>query len=308
MHYVIGDVHGCYDELMALLCKIEAKDEDAQIIFVGDFVDRGPKVMDVLTWVMEHITPDGKYQTVRGNHEQLVIEWFAQFLLWWDEIKATGENLPMPETHYDFWRQMANTNRLSPAKILPFIRFFENMPFSKKLEIQTAYGETITYRIVHAWYDRKEPEDSEKQRFCNIWERNFYGKSNMDEIIIHGHTPTIVRDYYARGMYIFGDAPGMVCYRPGAVNIDGGCCFSPFYSEYPCMLCAVCLETLEEFYPYTLEERFARKALSDGFSLDISMDEESIQRYAKEHTDEYQKKYRKKAPLPRLKLLKQMGK
>ena len=44
MHYVIGDVHVCYDELMLLLQKIEAKDKDARYIFVGDFIDRGKQV------------------------------------------------------------------------------------------------------------------------------------------------------------------------------------------------------------------------------------------------------------------------
>ena len=71
MHYVIGDVHGCYDELMRLLQKIEEKDNDAIIYFVGDLIDRGPKVWEVLNWAMEHITPDGKYRSVRGNHEEL---------------------------------------------------------------------------------------------------------------------------------------------------------------------------------------------------------------------------------------------
>ena len=40
MHYVIGDVHGCYDEMMALLHKIESADPDAEIIFVGDFIEK----------------------------------------------------------------------------------------------------------------------------------------------------------------------------------------------------------------------------------------------------------------------------
>ena len=44
MHYVIGDIHGCYQDMMALLNKIESQDQDAQIIFVGDFIDRGPDV------------------------------------------------------------------------------------------------------------------------------------------------------------------------------------------------------------------------------------------------------------------------
>ncbi len=297
MHYVIGDVHGCFDELMALLSKIDAADEDATIIFVGDFIDRGPKVMEVLAWAMEHIRPLGKYQAVRGNHEQLVIEWFGQFMIWWEERTAGGCHLPMPKTHYDFWQQMAYTKQLSPGKLTPYIQFFEGLPFSRQLTVQSAYGRTMTYRIVHAWYDVQEPQDSEKQHFCNIWERNYYGKAHTDEVFIHGHTPTIVREYYVPGMFIFGDAPGMACYRPGAVNLDGGCCFSPYYNNFPCMLCALCLETLEEIYPYTLEERFAQKIQPDM----------TDQADAKQMADEYLGRYRKKTPLPRLKLLKQMG-
>lgn len=45
-------------------------------------------------------------------------------------------------------------------------------------------------------------------------------------------------------------------YRHNDINVDGGCCFRRNVSEYPCMLCAICLETLEEFYSHTLEDRF----------------------------------------------------
>ena len=44
MHYVVGDVHGCFDDLMAMIETIEKRDEDARIIFVGDSINRGPKV------------------------------------------------------------------------------------------------------------------------------------------------------------------------------------------------------------------------------------------------------------------------
>lgn len=54
MHYAIGDVHGCYDELMALLKTIEERDADARYIFVGDFIDRGPKVWETLMWAMDN--------------------------------------------------------------------------------------------------------------------------------------------------------------------------------------------------------------------------------------------------------------
>mgnify|MGYP006212485299 CR=1 FL=1 len=44
---VIGDIHGCYDELLALLDKA-ALGADDEIIAIGDMVDRGPKSAQVL--------------------------------------------------------------------------------------------------------------------------------------------------------------------------------------------------------------------------------------------------------------------
>ena len=84
MHYVIGDVHGCYNEMLSLINKIEVQDNEPIIYFVGDFIDRGPKVWEVLQWMMEHISKDGRYRAVRGNHEQMVIEWYEQTREKWE--------------------------------------------------------------------------------------------------------------------------------------------------------------------------------------------------------------------------------
>ena len=79
---IIGDVHGCFDELTALLEKLGYRISDAgtgemsvhppegdrKAVFVGDFVDRGPKVAEVLRLVMRmHET--GAAICVPGNHD-----------------------------------------------------------------------------------------------------------------------------------------------------------------------------------------------------------------------------------------------
>ena len=54
----------------------------------------------------------------------------------------------------------------------------------------------------------------------------------------------------------------MIGYMRNDINVDGGCFVGkndPQKLPYPCMLCAICLETLEEIYPRTLEEQFARQ-------------------------------------------------
>ena len=78
---IIGDIHGCFDELVALLQKLGYElstqpdgetsvkpPEGRKAVFVGDYVDRGPKVAEVLRLIMRmHET--GAAICVPGNHD-----------------------------------------------------------------------------------------------------------------------------------------------------------------------------------------------------------------------------------------------
>jgi len=74
---IIGDVHGCYDELRMLLEKLGyhigddyavAAPEGRKLVFLGDLVDRGPNVPAVLRLVMRMVN-DGTALCVPGNHD-----------------------------------------------------------------------------------------------------------------------------------------------------------------------------------------------------------------------------------------------
>jgi serine/threonine protein phosphatase 1 len=62
---VIGDIHGCFDELQSLLDKAGLVEEDA-IISIGDHIDRGPQTPEVLNFFKN--TPNA--QLIMGNHER----------------------------------------------------------------------------------------------------------------------------------------------------------------------------------------------------------------------------------------------
>ncbi|CAH1775296.1 unnamed protein product [Owenia fusiformis] len=76
--FVVGDVHGCLDELKELLTKANIVEEnndtlkdDVVLIFVGDIVNKGPKTAEVVKYIKD-LGP-GVY-SVRGNHEEKVIK------------------------------------------------------------------------------------------------------------------------------------------------------------------------------------------------------------------------------------------
>lgn len=295
MHYVIGDVHGCYTELMDLLNKIEEQDTDAKYIFVGDFIDRGECVWEVLNWAMEHITSDGKYQSVRGNHEQMAIEWWKEYRYWYEQRgrkEKRHADFP-PNTMYDISNILFSNIRATgsggfhaPEDFETVMQFFQSLPYSKCQEIVSVAGIPMKFRIVHAAYDYSYPEMSEQQHDINIYARNFWGaqynwNNSEDEIVVCGHTPTIHRDFNLRNTQ---DRPGFICYRKNTINVDCGCVFHSFDimvgsgCKAPCMLGAICLETMEELYPYTLEERLRaniRKDIENG-KYPFLKDEDSI--------------------------------
>lgn len=65
MTLIIGDIHGCYDELQALLDASGIAD-DEPIIALGDLLDRGPQPQAVLDFFRD--TPNAS--SIRGNHDQ----------------------------------------------------------------------------------------------------------------------------------------------------------------------------------------------------------------------------------------------
>ena len=62
---IIGDVHGCYKTLMALIEQLPANEP---LCFVGDLIDRGPQSADVVEFVKSN-----NHYCVLGNHEEMMI-------------------------------------------------------------------------------------------------------------------------------------------------------------------------------------------------------------------------------------------
>lgn len=101
---VIGDIHGCFDELMKLLEIIEYSSDDL-IISVGDMVDRGPQSWEVVKFFKSN----PNIYSVLGNHERRVS----------GVIKGSSQPA---------WSQLHSLSKLAPEERQMWSQWFDELP------------------------------------------------------------------------------------------------------------------------------------------------------------------------------------
>ena len=117
---IIGDVHGCFDELLNIIKCAEQRTKRPYVkIFVGDMVNKGPKSEDVLEYL---INAKDTY-CVRGNHEQKVLKEYFSYSEKPDSVSESR-----------LW-----VKNLKPR----YIDFMKNLPYSVSIPF-------LSLLIVHA--------------------------------------------------------------------------------------------------------------------------------------------------------------
>lgn len=164
--YVIGDIHGHYDTFMALLGQISLSKND-QLFLLGDYIDRGPKVQQLLDEILLLMEKGYSIFPLRGNHEDMC--WQAH-LKEYDE-----ETLKLPG--YKWGKDIIDSKR----KIHPkYINLLSKLPY---------YYELDDFYLVHAGFDftSANPFTEYKSMLwvCNEDEDAKYLKN---KILIHGHS------------------------------------------------------------------------------------------------------------------------
>ncbi|MEM9422697.1 MAG: metallophosphoesterase family protein [Pseudomonadota bacterium] len=77
--YAIGDVHGCYDELVTL-CALIREDiaarpgRETSVVMLGDLIDRGPNSRGVIEFLTSNPFSPATMLTIRGNHEDILLK------------------------------------------------------------------------------------------------------------------------------------------------------------------------------------------------------------------------------------------
>lgn len=170
--YAIGDIHGCHAQLLVLLAKIKAHAGRTPYrgIFLGDYVDRGPKSREVVNQVRGLVTGrggHGVWQALKGNHEAMMVDALAgkdSMEMW--PLNGGKETLVSYEGHDAEMRDHAKWLATLPTMI-----------------------ETENHVFVHAGCSPRysltdQPE--EVLLWIRGWERDNH---DFGKHVVYGHTP-----------------------------------------------------------------------------------------------------------------------
>ena len=130
---VIGDIHGCYDELLKLLEQVRATEQDA-VIAVGDIMDRGPASWE--TARMFRKRPN--FACVLGNHER--------------RLAGTVRGTSQPA-----WTQVQTLALLDQGAREDWAAWLEDLP---------AVISTKHAIVTHARLDPSKPLDMQDRKYC----------------------------------------------------------------------------------------------------------------------------------------------
>ncbi|MBD5508814.1 MAG: hypothetical protein HDR05_12425 [Lachnospiraceae bacterium] len=260
--YVVGDIHGCYDEWIQLKDRIEAQDSEARFILVGDIIDRGAKVYEMLNWAMQNISSNGKYQMILGNHEEEKIRWLQKYFEYKEEPGASSIVIDdMEPDNYDFY-DMCIHYRPSDQQLKNILNWFDQLPYYKEVCVNMQKGKQ-RFIVVHSYlpsecvnkdgsFKKTSVKDSNsavinyiRQRLKNsiIWHRDYWGNTYNKVIVVHGHTATVSSSCTVRGA-----KSGRIWFNNNDINVDCGIVYREHREK--ANLAAIRLEDLEEFYVY----------------------------------------------------------
>lgn len=222
--YAIGDIHGRSDLLAKLLKTIEADaggsapDKRRALVFLGDYVDRGPDSRGVVEMLLHDLPQGFDQHFLKGNHEALMLDfleepsdldlWLANgaattFASYGVDLAALVRARAEPET----WRRALLAGLPEDHR-----RFLEN------LELAVSFGD---YLFVHAGVKPGVPID-EQDPHDLVWIRSEFLRSDADfgKVVVHGHTPVPAPEIRANRIDI--DTGAVFTNRLTALRLEDG--------------------------------------------------------------------------------------
>jgi serine/threonine protein phosphatase 1 len=168
--YVIGDVHGCAKALRSLLEVISPQADD-ELIFLGDYVDRGPSSKECVEILID-LSQRCRTVFLRGNHEIMLMGVLLSGLS--SELWFTGGGFTTVASYGGSLKKIPRNH----------IEFFQSLK---------PYHETEREIFVHANYDPALPmsQQDDRLRYWTHLSVAFPLPHKSGKRVFVGHTPQI---------------------------------------------------------------------------------------------------------------------
>ena len=171
--FAIGDIHGCYDRLKTLMDKIPIDLSRDTLVFIGDYIDRGPNSVEVVEYLMKLKKRVPEVIFLKGNHEDMLDKFITgadRFTYLLNGGQQTLDSYMTKPVQSDFY------------PIPP-----DHMDFFKSLRL---FYETEEFIFVHAGLRPRVPLESQKPQDM-LWIRDKFISTRHDygKRVIFGHTP-----------------------------------------------------------------------------------------------------------------------
>ncbi|MEZ4872075.1 MAG: metallophosphoesterase family protein [Bdellovibrionales bacterium] len=171
--FAIGDIHGCFEQLQLLVEQLPL-DENSELVFLGDYVDRGPYSKQVIDYIIEL---KSKYNVtcLRGNHEQMMLDFL--------------DNPASINACLFIMNGGSATLASYEVELGQYSIPDDHMIFLRNLKL---YHETDQYFFVHAGVPDIELSQIDESKHKNdmLWIRESFLENDRrwEKIIVHGHT------------------------------------------------------------------------------------------------------------------------
>lgn len=216
--FAVGDVHGCFTLMQALLGQITAHDVNAPIVFVGDYVDRSEQSADVLRALFAR-RADPTLICLRGNHEEMMLDFLQD-----------------PESRGERWLSYGGLQTLasfgvggiSPnSKGAALVQACDDLRMAMGAELidwltdLPGMWQSGNVAVVHAAADPHLPMTLQGTETLAWGHRDFATTPRQDGVwVVHGHT--IVDDAHAQAGRIAVDTGAYATGRLTAAYITAG--------------------------------------------------------------------------------------
>jgi len=174
--FVIGDIHGQLGMLENLMAKIPWRPEKDALVFLGDYIDRGPDSRGVVDYILSLTRNYSRIGCVLGNHEGMLLDYLAGVDKKLYLANGGGPTLRAYKRHKGllstlFLREMPN----------------DHMAFYNSLK---PYVEIENYYLIHAGFTPGVPMALQTKTDM-MWIREPFISSTYDfgKKVVFGHTP-----------------------------------------------------------------------------------------------------------------------